>query len=261
MVLSIVKFGGSAITVKDKPFTVRKNALRSMCAQVLAHVRRGGKVVVVHGGGSFGHPLAIAYKLNRGLIDDEGYVGVSLTRLAMRRLNEVVVREFIKLGGKPFTIEPASSFVLEEGVLKKYFIEGVEEALNKGFIPILHGDVVLDRGQCGVSILSGDTIASILALSLRADKLIYVIDVNGIYLKDPKKNPDAKLIRFLRESMLEKINVCGADATGGLARKVKEAFKAFHGGVKTVCFINWRRNNLLKALEGLSFKGTLIREG
>lgn len=261
MVLSIVKLGGSAITIKDRPFIVRRNALRSMCTQVLDHVKRGGRVVVVHGGGSFGHPLAIAYKLNRGLIDYESYVGVSLTRLAMRRLNEFVVREFMRLGGKPFTIEPSSSFILEEGLLKRYFVDAVEVSLKKGFIPILHGDVVIDESQRGISILSGDTIASTLALALKADKLIYVIDVDGIYLEDPKRNPNAELVRFLSESMLEKISISEADATGGLARKIREAFKAFRGGVKIVCFINWRRNNLLKALEGLSFKGTLIEEG
>lgn len=261
MVLSIVKFGGSAITVKDKPFTVRRRALRNMCLQVLSHVERGGRVVVIHGGGSFGHPLAMAYELNRGLIDEDSYAGVSLTRLAMRRLNEVVVREFTKLGGKPFTIEPSSSFILKEGLLKKHFIEGVEVALEKGFIPILHGDVVLDESRLGVSILSGDTIASTLALALKADKLIYVLDVGGIYLEDPRRKPNAELVRFLNKSVLEKISVSEADATGGLARKIREAFKASRGGVKTVCFINWRRNNLLKALEGLNFKGTLIKEG
>lgn len=260
MALSVVKFGGSAITVKDKPFTIRKRALRSMCAQVLDHIRRGGRTVVVHGGGSFGHPLAMAYRLNEGLANDDSYVGVLLTRLAMRMLNEVVVKEFMRLGGKPFTIEPSSSFILEEGLFKRCFVESVEVALEKGFIPILHGDVVLDESQRGVSILSGDTIASTLALTLKADKLIYVLDVDGIYLEDPKEKPDAELIRFLSESVLERVrSVSGVDATGGLARKIREAFKAFHGGIKVVCFINWRRNNLLKALEGLSFKGTMIK--
>ncbi|MEM0241015.1 MAG: isopentenyl phosphate kinase [Candidatus Nezhaarchaeales archaeon] len=261
MTLSIVKFGGSAITVKDEPFTVRRGALRSMCTQVLNHVERGGRVVVVHGGGSFGHPLAMTYKLGEGLIDNDSYVGVSLTRLAMRVLNEMVVREFVRLGGRPFTIEPSSSFILKGGCLESYFIRSVEVALEKGFIPILHGDVALDEDQRGISILSGDTIASTLAVTLKADKLIYVLDVDGIYLEDPKKKPDAELIRFLSETMLRRIkSTSGVDVTGGVEKKIREAFKAFRGGVKVVCFINWRRNNLFKALEGLSFKGTIVRE-
>jgi len=261
MTLSIVKFGGSAITVKDRPFTVRRRALRSMCSQVLRHVEKGGKVVVVHGGGSFGHPLAVRYKLNMGLSSDESYVGVALTRLAMRRLNEEVVKEFMKLGGRPYALEPSSSFVLEGGNVEEHLIKGVEVALEKGFLPILHGDVVLDKGKRGVTILSGDTIASFLALKLKADKLIYVLDVDGIYLEDPKKRPGAKLVKFLDREVLEKIEIAasGSDATGGLVKKIKEAFEAFRGGVKVVCFISWRRKNLLKALDGLKFKGTVIR--
>jgi isopentenyl phosphate kinase len=262
MTLSVVKFGGSAITVKDRPFTVRKRALRSLCSQVLSHVERGGKVVVVHGGGSFGHPLAMRYKLNRGLTGNESYEGVAFTRLAMRRLNEEVVREFVKLRGKPYVIEPSSSFVLEGGDIKEYFIKGVEVALEKGFVPVLYGDVVLDVGGRDVAILSGDTIASFLALKLKADKLIYVLDVDGIYLEDPKRRPDAKFIKFLDGGVLEKIEVVtsDSDATGGLVKKIKEALNAFRCGVKVVCFISWRRKNLLKALGGLNFKGTMIRE-
>jgi len=262
MTLAVVKFGGSAITVKDRPFTVRRRALRSMCSQVLSHVEKGGKVVVVHGGGSFGHVVATRYKLNTGLRGDESYTGVALTRLAMRKLNEEVVKEFVRLGGKPYTIEPSSSFVLEEGDVREHFIKGVEVALEKGFVPLLYGDVVLDMGERGVSILSGDTIASFLASRLRADKLIYVLDVDGIYLEDPKKRPNAKLIKFLNEGVLKRVEVTtsDSDATGGLVRKIREAFSAFRSGVRVVCFISWRRKNLLKALDGLNFKGTIIRE-
>jgi len=262
MTLSIVKFGGSAITLKDKPFAVRRRALRSMCSQVLSHVERGGKVVVVHGGGSFGHPLAMKYKLGMGLISDESYVGVALTRLAMRRLNEEVVKEFMRLGGRPYAVEPSSSFILEEGDVKEHFIDGIEVALRRGFIPVLHGDVVLDRGERGVSILSGDAIASFLALKLKAEKLIYVLDVDGIYFEDPKRVPGAKLVKFLDEDVLKKIVIAASDsdATGGLFKKIKEAFSAFRGGVKFVCFVSWRRKNLLKALDGLDFKGTIIKE-
>jgi isopentenyl phosphate kinase len=262
MALSVVKFGGSAITVKNKPFSVRRRALRSMCSQVLSHVKKGGKVVVVHGGGSFGHLLATRYQLNCGLTHDESYEGVALTRLAMRRLNEEVVKEFVKLGGRPYAIEPSSSFVLEGGNVKEYFIEGVKVALEKGFVPILYGDVVLDTSKRGVAILSGDTIASFLASKLKADKLIYVLDVDGIYLEDPKRKPNAKLVKFLDRNVLERIEVAtlNFDATGGLSKKIKEAFNAFRDGVKVVCFIGWRRKNLLKALDGLNFKGTVIRE-
>jgi len=262
MTLSIVKFGGSAITVKDKPFTIRKGALRSMCSQVLNHIEKGGKVVVVHGGGSFGHPLAMRYRLSAGLLSDESYKGVVLTRLAMRRLNEEVVREFIKLGGRPYALEPSSSSILEGGEVKEYFIKGVEAALEKGFLPVLYGDVVLNRGERGVTILSGDTVASFLALKLKADKLIYVLDVDGIYLEDPRKKPRAKLVKFLNEEVLKRIEIASSDpdATGGLVRKIYEAFSAFRGGVKVVCFVSWRRKNLLKALDGLKFKGTVIKE-
>jgi len=261
MSLSIVKFGGSAITIKERPFSIRRKVIKSLCAQVLDYVKGGGKAIIVHGGGSFGHPIAIKYRLNEGLITEEGYIGVSLTRLAMRKLNEKIVKEYLKLGGRPYTIEPSSSFLSNNGSLKSYFLECIKVALENGFTPILHGDVVLDEREKKISILSGDVIASTLALELKADKLIFVLDVDGIYAQDPKENPNAKLLKKLNRDLLRDVKVLKAlDATGGLARKIEEAFKAYEGGVRFVCFLSWRRNNLLRALKGLNFKGTVLEE-
>ena len=259
MTLSIVKLGGSAITEKAKPFTVRVKAIRSMCAQVAKHVNDGGEVVVIHGGGSYGHPVALMYRLNEGIVDEKSYVGVALTRLAMRELNEVIVREFLRAGGKPYVIEPSSSTIVRRGALEKRFLNIVKLALRNGFIPILYGDVALNDGNGKVAIVSGDVIASTLAIELKADKLIYVLDVNGIYPENPKKKPNLKPIRVLTRDMINKINIHGdGDATGGILRKIEEGFKAFENGVRLVCFLNWRRGNLLKALRGLEFKGTIL---
>lgn len=259
MSLSVIKLGGSAITVKKKPFTARRRIISHLCDQIVRYVNEGGKVVIVHGGGSFGHPMAIRYRLNEGLSCEEGYTGVFLTRLAMRRLNRIVAEEYLKLGGRPYTIEPSSSSILEYGALKNFFLDGVKAALSNGFTPILHGDVVLDLSERRVSILSGDVIASTLAIELKADKLIYVLDVSGIYTKDPKENPDARPLRWLSEESIKKVSIGGAvDATGGLLRKIKEAFKASRGGVKFICFLGWRGDNLFRALRGLRFKGTIL---
>ncbi|MDI9620094.1 MAG: isopentenyl phosphate kinase [Candidatus Nezhaarchaeota archaeon] len=259
MDLSVVKFGGSAITVKEKAFTIRRRAVENLCRQIVDYELKGGKAIVVHGGGSFGHPVALRYGLNGGLKGDEAHRGIALTRLAMRRLNEKIVRAFLRLGGKVYTVEPSSSFILKDGGVSRFFVEAVNAALKSGFTPILHGDVVLDEGERGVSILSGDVIASLLALKLKADKLVFVLDVEGIYSDNPKENPNAKPLRVLTKDFEGKVRICGApDATGGLARKIREAFKAYDGGVGRVCFVGWRGDDLLKALRGLEFNGTIV---
>ncbi|RLF21985.1 MAG: hypothetical protein DRJ68_02270 [Thermoprotei archaeon] len=266
--IAVVKFGGGAITHKDKDGTLRMEAINNLCRQVAAFINEdGGKVVVVHGGGSFGHPVAKRYGLKDGIKGYESYRGVCETRQAMRNLNGAVVERLMEYGARPFTIEPASSFITRDGELKEYYGRIVELALKNDFTPVLHGDVVLDLGERRISILSGDVIASQLAIDLKAESLIYVIDVDGIYTDDPT-SPEAKLIEQLDRGAIESLKLklvrstgesSRHDVTGGVLRKLEEGWRAYAKGVSHVYFVKWCEDRLLEALRGTKPVGTIIR--
>ncbi|MFQ6130038.1 MAG: kinase, partial [Candidatus Hadarchaeaceae archaeon] len=59
----IVKFGGSVITDKRRRFAVKQATLRRLARELAA---AKGPLVLVHGGGSFGHPMASKYKIAEG---------------------------------------------------------------------------------------------------------------------------------------------------------------------------------------------------
>jgi hypothetical protein len=54
-------------------------------------------------------------------------------------------------------------------------------------------------------IVTSDSIAAYVASRLNADKVILVTDVDGIFMSDPKKHSDAKLIAELSASELLKL--------------------------------------------------------
>lgn len=84
---TIVKLGGAAITKKDVFETLDEETLSS-AALHLASVP--GRLVVVHGAGSFGHFQAGEYGVSRGPITDARVLkGFCLTRCALARAGEL----------------------------------------------------------------------------------------------------------------------------------------------------------------------------
>ncbi|MEM2795196.1 MAG: hypothetical protein QXY49_05015, partial [Thermofilaceae archaeon] len=71
--LVIVKLGGSLITDKEKPFTLRKDALEEASIK-LAEIAKSIKLLIVHGGGSYGHyAVALSTGSQLNLITDVTY--------------------------------------------------------------------------------------------------------------------------------------------------------------------------------------------
>jgi glutamate 5-kinase len=68
----------------------------------------------------------------------------------------------------------------------------VSALLQAGYVPVLHGDCVLDS-TLGVTILSGDTIMRQLAEAFRPQYCAFLTDVPGLYTKPPNV-PGAVLV-------------------------------------------------------------------
>ena len=117
--------------------------------------------------------------------------------------------------------------------------------LNRSFIPILFGDVAIAKDK-GIDILSGDQIITYLANKLNADKVIFLMDVDGIYDRNPKEK-GAKLIEKIDGKIKIQWEKKKFDVTGGIKNKIEEALKM----PCKVYFINGtKKGNLTKAIKG-----------
>ncbi|RLF79610.1 acetylglutamate kinase, partial [Thermococci archaeon] len=215
----------------------------------------------VHGGGSFGHPNAREYKIREGLMGDvkRKRIGFSKTHQAMLKLNDLTIEVFLEKGLPAYSVSSSSIFLIENGDIIYGDLEILRKLLEKGLIPVLFGDtaVALDKG---IDILSGDQIVSYLAKMLKPSKVIFLMDVDGIYDKNPKEK-GAKLITELTkegiEHLLESSESAGIDVTGGIGNKLKKALEIAH--YSDVYFINGKvKGNLTKVLQGKN-PGTVIK--
>jgi isopentenyl phosphate kinase len=252
----LIKLGGSVISDKNVPYSFNKEVVERI-AEEIAHFYPAEGFILVHGGGSFGHPNAKEYNIREGLVGDmeRKRIGFSKTHQAMLKLNDLIIQVFLEKRLPAYSVSSSSIFLIENGHIVYGDVEVLRRLIEKGFIPILFGDtaIALDKG---IDILSGDQIVSYLAKMLKPSKVIFLMDVDGIYDKNPKEHKDAKLLEEIKE-IPELEGSAGVDVTGGINNKLKEAFKI--AKYCDVYFINGKvKGNLDKAIRGEKV-GTRLR--
>ncbi len=255
----IVKVGGSVITIKDRIATPNHSAIQRVISEI-AGTRH--PLVLVHGGGSFGHPLAKRYQLTAGYKIESQLLGVSKTRQAMMTLNKLILDSLIHNQVPAVTIQPSSCVLTHNRRIYEFYTRPLDQLLNHGMVPVLFGDVVPDLAT-GFTILSGDQILAKLATHYNANKVIVGVDVDGLFTDNPKMNPHATLIQKLTlAELIETLEgldeATSIDVTGGMLGKMVELIPAIEQGA-TVTIVNaLKANRLSQALQGVNVIGTQI---
>ena len=242
----IVKLGGSVITDKSKPYSYRSDVVSALAEEIASSDE---KVLVVHGGGSFGHTVA----RQQGISSEEAATSagaVSKTREAMRELNGLLSKTLIENKLFPYTFTPFDAVVKAGKRPVSLWLRGL---LKLGLTPVTFGDVILTPS--GFKIFSGDLMVLELAKILEPERCVFALDADGVYEEGTRV-----IIPELSPSQVKKVQIRpGEDATGGMKLKLDAAAKIAALGPK-VCFVSgYRRNEFSKALKGLEFYGTTVR--
>ena len=248
------------VTVKDEELTADHGNIRRLAEEIKAAWPT--PIVIVHGGGSFGHPVAKKFGISDGFTSDRQIPGFARTHQVMVDLNALIVKALLDEGIPAMSVSPSSFIATEEGRISKVDLEIVGRLVVRGVLPVLFGDAVIDRKK-GFSILSGDQLAVHLAVSLGATRLIFGVDVDGIFTSNPKLAPDARLIERLELEKIDGFIKIGkslhTDVTGGMLGKVSEARAAVKEGIE-VQFMNATKPDvILKALKGEPVAGTILK--
>lgn len=203
--LIIIKLGGSVVTFKDSPIPkARISVIQRLSKEISEIYKQGFRIILVHGAGSFGHPLAKKYNLTQGLKDELSCIGFTETTQAMLQLNQIITQALQKKSLPAISLPPHAFMTQTNNKLNNFNTILISDFIKKDFVPVLYGDPVIDT-KIGCSILSGDVIITNLAKKLMADKVIFLTDVDGIFSDDPKKNPRAKLFKNIRNKNLQKV--------------------------------------------------------
>ena len=244
----LIKFGGSVITDKREYRTFRKETVARLCREIK---ESGQDVIVVHGAGSFGHVLAKKYSLNDGFKDKEQVPAAAQVCYDVRDLNAMIVSELNAAGIPSVSMPPGSCMVMDDRKLIMDREEIVKGFLDKGIMPVMFGDVVLDR-KLGFAILSGDQVMEKLTEILDIDRVVFVSDIDGLYDRDPKTHPDAVLYENVTSDVLSgiKAETTVDDVTGGVIGKMRYMLEMSEGGRECVLINGNEEGRLLSLLKG-----------
>ena len=243
----LIKLGGSVITNKEKPLSVRRKTIEKI-AKSLKKIDE--TMIIVHGGGSYGHYWSVKYDMHT---KEKKYDlrGVAIVKNSMIELNKIVLDSLLKNKLNPYCFPP-SNFILGNRPISKK-IEEIEKIAKSGLIPVTYGDA-LWYGQQKTYILSGDKIMTHLAKILKPRLSIFVLNEDGLY-SDLKSKKLIYELRGKRPSISENKK----DVTGGMVRKIEEASKISKMGIN-VFFVNGNKpERIVKAVKNRKFEGTLFR--
>jgi isopentenyl phosphate kinase len=149
------------------------------------------------------------------------------------------VLSLLKAGVSAYSIQPLC-------LLQGSTAEILNAVLSSDLTPVTYGDVI--STEEGSYVISGDTLMRIIASSLRPHRVVFIVDVDGLYDTNPKSG---RLLKEVSPNWLpQHTGEAGLDVTGGIVGKVKEAQKIASMGLD-VYFVNGLYpERVLKALRG-----------
>lgn len=260
----VIKYGGSAMTNE----VIKQSVLKDIA--VLKSV--GIKPVIVHGGGK-----DINSWLNKVEIKSEFKNGLRVTTketlevaemVLSGKLNKGLVQHMERIGthavglsgkdGNMLTVEKCLSKGKDIGYVGQIThvdTELIETLLLNGYTPII-STIGLDEKYNAYNI-NADDVATAIARALKASKLVFLTDIEGV-LEDP--NDPNTLISKINTNSAKQLFESGV-IQGGMIPKLKNCIDAVQDDVKKVHILDGRmEHSLLIEIFTTSGVGTEIKK-
>ncbi len=139
------------------------------------------------------------------------------------------------------------------------FANTVERLLELKALPIINENDTVSTVEYGVG--DNDTLGALVAAGVKADLLVLLSDIDGLYTADPRKDPDARLIPVVEELTDEIMALGGgkgsALGTGGMATKLGAAKICIKSGMN-MAIINGSKPEALYDLTEGKAAGTMF---
>ncbi|HAQ63737.1 MAG TPA: acetylglutamate kinase [Ruminococcaceae bacterium] len=255
----VVKYGGNAM--------INEQLKQQVMEDIVLLWLIGVKIVLVHGGGPEINELMGKLGKKAEFVDglrvtDKETVDIVQMVLA-GKVNKTLVNLLEMKGGRAIGLSGMDGRLIEAqlkdeklgfvGDIKKIHIKPVTDLLENDYIPVI-STVGCDK-QGNTYNINGDTAAAHIAGALGAERLIMMIDIDGI-LKD--KNDPSTLIPEITINDANRLYEDGI-VSGGMIPKLECCIDAIEKGVKNVIILDGRvPHSILMELLTNEGAGTMV---
>ncbi|MHA1105191.1 MAG: isopentenyl phosphate kinase [Promethearchaeota archaeon] len=259
----LLKLGGGLLTDKNKPFSIREDIVKSAINQI---IDANEKIILVHGGGSFGHPLAKKYSISNGFDKNipNQILGVAETHHSMIKFNSYLVEHFLESNYPVLSIQTSSIFINKVNKISLESLDVLETALNLKIMPVLYGDILLDKSG-SFSILSGDEIILKLCESLKSysiSKVVFAMESDGLFKTEELGSDNYNLLTECYSSELDDLILADLgqkiDVTGGITSKLAHVKKICKYKIPVQLLNGKIKGNIYKSLKNQKINCTNI---
>ena len=124
--------------------------------------------------------------------------------------------------------------------------------LEMGALPVINENDTVATAEIAVG--DNDTLGAIVATNIRADLLVLMSDIEGLYTADPRQDPDTQLIPLVEEITPDILALAGGSGselgTGGMVTKLRAAKMCMDAGCDMIITNGTRPNDLYRIADG-----------
>ncbi len=260
----IRRFAGMTVVVKYGGHAMVDDQLKEDFARDITLLKFVGlHPVVVHGGGpqinSVLDKMGIPSKFVRGMRLTDGPTMDVVEMVLGGKINKSIVAQINRQGGKAVGLSGKDGGLIQAAKMQIVYQEDatkppeildpgmvgqvtridpaiIHALTREGFLPVIAPVGVGENGE--TYNINADLVASQIAMSLKAGRLILMTDVDGVM------DAEKKLISSIDAATIEKM-ISDQRITGGMIPKIECALEALRAGVQKVPIINGKRRHAI----------------
>lgn len=260
--LVLLKLGGSLITDKTSPRSLRRNTLSRLADEIAAAQQLSPSVqlIIGHGAGSFAHVPAKKHGTRRGVHTPEEWLGFAEVWWEAATLNRLVMEAFHEAGLPAISLAPSAGVTARDGEVVRWDLGPLNAALGASLLPVIFGDVIFDL-QRGGTILSTEDLFAHLVSQIHPKRMLLAGIEPGVWQDFPNRSQIiSKITPGNYQDIMPVLSGSAAtDVTGGMESKVDQGISLINKfpELEILIFSGDEPGNLQNVLQGSS-NGTVI---
>lgn len=242
----VIKVGTSTLTHETGMLNLRRV---EGLVRVLADIINMGKELVLVSSGAIGVGAPhLRFQGNRPISVMEKQAAAAIGQSELMNIYSSFFLRYSRITAQLLLTKD----VIDIEERKQNAINTLDILLNQGIIPIVNENDTISTYE--IEFGDNDTLSAYVAQLCKADLLILMTDIDGLYDKNPRDNSDAKLIPVVENISREIYEMAGGTGskrgTGGMKTKIAAAEIAVNSGCDMLIINGSRPENLYDVFDG-----------